>query len=330
MIYGTPSAALVWVNIVLIDTSIMHRVAGGWTTVYDIGIVWTTLYLAAYYAILGNGWYALYHWGVQTPYKREKKQVRIFLVTSIISMTLCLGLRQHSPLRGSGSLPPFAPVITLVWMFGLWYAMHTYGMMKIDTAFAASEIINSMNDLLFLTDREGVIRQTNLHSCRILGMETADITGKTVDSFLRHRVNPSRMPCAFSGNRPRDHSSIEVDLMPLNGNDIPVRFSISVLRDREGDILGIVFVGYDLRENPETPNHAYPDADRDGYGRPGSDPAVPYHVADGRDVGYRHCLQAPVSRSPATSTIFTNPAARCRAWRSSMSQATVCLQASSR
>ena len=36
--------------------------------------------------------------------------------------------------------------------------------------------------------------------------------------------------------------------MPRNGKDIPVRFSISVLRDSEGDILGIVFVGYDLRE----------------------------------------------------------------------------------
>ena len=189
---------------------------GGWTTVYDIGIVWTTLYLAAYYIILGIGWYALYRWGVKSPYKREKKQVRIFLVTSIISMTLASVFDNILPFAGVVRFPLVAPVITLVWMFGLWYAMHTYGMMKIDTAFAASEIINSMNDLLFLTDREGVIRQTNLHSCRILGMDTADITGKTVDSFLRHR-KPIENAMRLFRESPERHSSIEVDLMPPTG-----------------------------------------------------------------------------------------------------------------
>ena len=32
------------------------------------------------------------------------------------------------------------------------------------------------------------------------------------------------------------------------GGSIPVRLSASALRDREGDLIGIVFVGYDLRE----------------------------------------------------------------------------------
>jgi PAS domain S-box-containing protein len=247
VIYGTPSAALVWVNVFLIDTSIMHRVAGGWTTVYDIGIVWTTLYLAAYYVILCIGWYALYRWGVKSPYKREKKQVRIFLVTSIISMTLASVFDNILPFAGVVRFPLVAPVITLVWMFGLWYAIQNYGMMKIDTSFAASEIINNMNDLLFLTDREGIIRQTNQHSCRILGMDTCDITGKTVSSLVRFQ-KPIENAMRQFRESPRGHSSIEVDIMPRNGNDIPVRFSISVLRDGEGDILGIVFVGYDLRE----------------------------------------------------------------------------------
>lgn len=247
VIYGTPSAALVWVNAFLIDTSLMHRVTGGWTTVFDIGIIWTTLYLSAYYAVLGNGWYALYRWGAQTPYKREKKQVRIFLVTSVISMTLASVFDNILPFAGVVRFPLIAPVITLVWMFGLWYAIHNYGMMKIDTSFAASEIINNMNDLLFLTDRDGIIRHTNLHSCRILGMDTAGITGKTINSFVR-RQKPVEEAMRLFRESPARHSSIEVDIMPRNGKEIPVRFSISVLRDREGDILGIVFVGYDLRE----------------------------------------------------------------------------------
>ena len=46
VVYGTPSAAFIWVNGFLIDESLLHPVPGGWTTVYDIGLVWIILYLA--------------------------------------------------------------------------------------------------------------------------------------------------------------------------------------------------------------------------------------------------------------------------------------------
>jgi PAS domain S-box-containing protein len=248
VVYCTPAAALVWVNGFLIDTSIMRRVPGGWTTVYDIGLVWIILYLAAYYGILGIAWYVLYRWGKKSPFRRVKKQVRIFLVTSIISLSGASICDNILPFAGIVRLPLMAPIIILVWMFGLWYAINRYGMMKIDTSFAASEIINSMNDLLFLTDRSGYIKQTNLHSCRILGMEQGDITGKKLISFLREEELIGQTISQFR-EYSQDHSSREVNFIPRDGYDIPVRLSMSALRDGEGDLLGVVFVGYDLREN---------------------------------------------------------------------------------
>ncbi|MBP7738529.1 MAG: SpoIIE family protein phosphatase [Spirochaetes bacterium] len=248
VVYGTPTVAFVWVNGFLIDPAILRRVPGGWTTVYDIGIVWITLYLAAYYGVLGIAWFALYRWGKKSPFRRVKKQVRIFLVTSIISLTGASICDNILPFAGVIRIPLVAPIIILVWMFGLWYAINRHGMMKIDTSFAASEIINSMNDLLFLTDREGFIKETNLHSSRILGMEQGDIAGKKITSFIRENELIGK---AMSGLResPLDHDSIEVNFIPRDGYDIPVRLSMSVLRDGEGDLLGVVFVGYDLREN---------------------------------------------------------------------------------
>lgn len=248
VVYGTPSAALVWVNGFLIDPMLMRRVPGGWTTVYDIGIVWITLYLAAYYGILGISWYALYRWGAKSPFRRVRKQVRIFLVTSVVSLTGASFFDNILPFAGVIRFPLVAPIIILIWMFGLWYAINRYGMMKIDTSFAASEIINSMNDLLFLTDREGFIRETNQHSCRILGMEQGHIAGKKITSFIREDELIGK---AISGFREmsRDHDSVEVNFIPREGFDIPVRLSMSVLRDGEGDLMGVVFVGYDLREN---------------------------------------------------------------------------------
>jgi PAS domain S-box-containing protein len=247
VIYGMPFAALVWVNGFLITPSLMHRVTGGWTTVYNIGIVWTILYLSAFYIILGTGWLALYRWGNKSPFDREKKQVRIFLVSSIISMTLSSVFDNILPFAGVVRFPLVAPIITLMWMSGLWYAIHKYGMMKIDTSLAASEIIDSMNELLFLTDREGIIRQTNAHSCRILGMDNADIIGKTVSSLIRTEDPVVNAMSLFKGSA-LGHTGIEVDFMPRVGNDIPVRLSVSAIRDREDDVLAIVFVGFDLRE----------------------------------------------------------------------------------
>lgn len=249
-VYGTPTAALIWVNGYLVDTSLMHRVPGGWTTVYDIGIVWITLYLAAYYGILGIAWYTLYRWGKKNSFRRVRKQVRIFLVTSIISLTGASFFDNILPFAGVVRFPLIAPIIILVWMFGLWYAIHQYGMMKIDTSFAASEIINSMNDLLFLTDHEGFIRQTNQHSCRILEMEQKDIAGRMIHDIIREKELVEKAVAIFHESN-MDHGSIEVSFIPRKGNDIPVQLSMSVLRDSEGDLLGMVFVGYDLRENRE-------------------------------------------------------------------------------
>ncbi|HOT47065.1 MAG TPA: SpoIIE family protein phosphatase [Spirochaetota bacterium] len=248
VVYGTPAAAFIWVNGFLIDTSLMHRVSGGWITVYDIGPVWIFLYLTAYYLVLGIAWYALYRWGKKSPHRRVRKQVRIFLVTSIISLTGASVFDNILPFAGVVRYPLIAPIIILVWMFGLWYAIHKYGMMKIDTSFAASTIINSMNDLLFLSDHEGFIRQTNPHTRRIMEMEQDDITGKAIHSLIRERELVGDAISRFKES-PLDHDSIEVNIMPRAGSDIPVRLSMSALRDSEGDLLGVVFVGYDLREN---------------------------------------------------------------------------------
>ncbi len=248
VVYGTPSAAFIWVNGFLIDESLLHPVPGGWTTVYDIGLVWIILYLAAYYLILGIAWYVLYRWGMKSPYRRVRKQIMIFLVTSIVSLVGASTFDNILPFVGVVRYPLIAPIIILVWMFGLWYAIHKYGMMKMDTSFAASTIINSMNDLLFLSDHEGIIRQTNPHSCKILAMEQDDITGKMIHSFIREQELVRDAISRFREST-SDHGSIEVNFIPRAGSDIPVRLSMSALRDSEGDLLGVVFVGYDLREN---------------------------------------------------------------------------------
>ncbi len=248
VVYGTPAAALIWVNGFLIETSLLHPVSGGWTTVYDIGLIWITLYLAAYYGVLGASWFVLYRWGNKSPYGRVRKQVRIFLATSVISLAGASVFDNILPFAGVVRYPLIAPIIILIWMFGLWYAIHRYGMMKINTSFAASTIINSMNDLLFLSDHQGVIRQTNPHSCSILAMGQGDITGKNIQSFVRDRELVGDAISRFRESS-LDHDSIEVSFIPRAGSDIPVRLSMSALRDGEGDLLGVVFVGYDLREN---------------------------------------------------------------------------------
>ena len=122
--------------------------------------------------------------------------------------------------------------------------------MKIDTSLAASEIIDSMNELLFLSDREGIIRHTNAHSCRILGMDRAEIVNKTVGSLMRSEESIEEVLSRIreSGEK---NTSIEVDFKSRDGIDIPVRLSVSVVHDREGDTLAIVFVGFDLRETNE-------------------------------------------------------------------------------
>jgi PAS domain S-box-containing protein len=118
------------------------------------------------------------------------------------------------------------------------------------TAFA-DNILRSIGNSLVVTDRDFRIATVNDACCQLLEYDKGELSGKPVSAiFTEGAANPfrrsselwSRLRTAGSA------TSLESSLRTKAGAAIPASLSVSVMRDRAGDVVGTVLVATDLRE----------------------------------------------------------------------------------
>lgn len=100
-------------------------------------------------------------------------------------------------------------------------------------------IIQSVNEMLFVTDADGRIRTVNRAVHEGLGYDLGELIGKTLDDDL---IKGSLAGLEVGENEFRDH----------DGETIPVYCSRSELRSETGEFAGMVLVALDLRRRKET------------------------------------------------------------------------------
>jgi PAS domain S-box-containing protein len=115
----------------------------------------------------------------------------------------------------------------------------------------ADNIIRSLVNSLVVADGESVITMANDACRQLLGYSKEDLRGKPLGTiFAEGAANPLRKGSEF-WNRCRTSGSatgLETALKTKRGEEIPVSLNASVMRDRAGDLIGIVLVATDLRE----------------------------------------------------------------------------------
>jgi PAS domain S-box-containing protein len=114
-------------------------------------------------------------------------------------------------------------------------------------------IIQSMGDTLIVTDSKGTIQTVNQAALKLLRYEESELVGKDVDVlFLRNGqfVRPSgtkvRLPAIFGGEPTKSIKNFETTFLDLDGREIPVLFSASIMRDARDRFQGIVCVAQDI------------------------------------------------------------------------------------
>ena len=247
LMYLPAAAGVIISEQFLIHQGMLKRIPGGWTHVYDITDPRIYLIMLFYFACLTAAMTSLLVWGMHARFKREKKQMRVILVTSTISVALTLTTDYILPALYIDLFPLMAPLFGMIWLFGQWLAIKKYRLMTIDTSFAASDIIKSMKDLMVMVDYQGMIREINPHTCSTLEYHAEELYGKSIDVLVAEKQILDDELRLFA-DPSRESRIIDMHFKTRAGRKIPVRLSGSALRDSEKDLLGIVFVGYDLRE----------------------------------------------------------------------------------
>jgi DNA-binding CsgD family transcriptional regulator len=126
----------------------------------------------------------------QAVLNRQKKQAALLIRMLIVAVLLVTGEYVLNPLIPGWNIPSQSPVIFSVWIAAMVYAIWKYGFLKISPGLLAEKILDSVEDVVLLYDREGNLVYKNRKAKEILGygkrfslMET-DPVGTILDPVL--------------------------------------------------------------------------------------------------------------------------------------------------
>ncbi len=126
-----------------------------------------------------------------------------------------------------------------------WAILH-YRFMAITPAFAAREIIDTMNDALIVLDSDGVVRLVNRATCTLFGCREQDLVGKRPgESAAGSSFFAGHLESFFADGTVRDR---EVDFRAPEDALRTLSLSTSIMRNPAGETLAVVCVVSDISD----------------------------------------------------------------------------------
>ncbi len=218
----------------------------GWVEVWAVDSIWLWIHTLNYSTCLLVGIFLIFRWGSRSHIPLHKKQSRIIISTVALSFGLGTLINIIFPVLQLQVLPAIAPIIILIWAYGIRQAIVKYRLMVLTPAIAKDEIISQMKDLLILTNHEGKIVKINRQAEKTLGYRETELIRQPIGIICRDEEVVQEIFLRITGNR-FPLPDREVEYQTKNGELIPVKISCSIIKDKLGDPMGMVVIAEDRR-----------------------------------------------------------------------------------
>ena len=230
-----------WTNFLIVDYISQPY---GWSYAWSKSI-WRLLFYIYYSSYMLYGLYLIFDYGRKTRRLREKKQTNVIFITTLIS--LILGSIGNTLLQELNihRLPALADVFALIWLVGLVYIITRYGLMTISPETAAENILATMGDSLILIDSDNKIITVNQATLDLLGYRREELIERPVTAIIADDDYREKFRELMQKSSIRDYDTF---YRTSSGNKIPASLFMSLLKDKEGEVAGIVCIARDMRQ----------------------------------------------------------------------------------
>ena len=219
----------------------------GWQVVWSASI-WSWLFYIYYVSFMSASLGIWLNIIKKAKFEYEKKQAKVIIISGLIIFTLGTITDVLIPWLKPNLLPPIGPILILVWVEGMVYAINKYKLMVITSAYAAGDILSTMGDSLLLIDPEGKIIEVNNAVLKLLGYSRDELIYQPADLLFSEETPLFKkivLEKLFKEGLFKDY---KMSFRTKNGEEIPISFSWSMMKDKNGDFIGIVGVARDMRD----------------------------------------------------------------------------------
>jgi PAS domain S-box-containing protein len=225
------------------------RSAHGWSMVtpdnpvFYLGIAWACLAAVTIVVVL-------FHCYFSTRDKLKKKQIKYVALGFLFPIVIGVSSIILSMFTGVWSPEPttFPFVLTSLFIgYGIW----RHSLFSLTPSSAADNIISTMTDGLLIVKDDGRIQTVNSAVCLMLGYTEQELLGAKADDLFsdQHADRPLSDKTWFYDMRSSGNiSDIQTSFITKTGAFIPISLSASILKDRDGTLLGMVFICRDITE----------------------------------------------------------------------------------
>jgi PAS domain S-box-containing protein len=174
----------------------------------------------------------------------EKLRAKYVLSAIFFPVTVIILTEGILPLGGI-TLPQSAATASTVEFVIITYGIYKYNIFALTPAIAADDIVAAMSNLLFLVQKDGCILLANRSAETLLGYNEGELTGQPLCCvFPENKWNIIKTSFQTS-----DTTNQEITLITKDKIEIPFLLSVSVVRDKDKNNLGMVCVGSDLTDH---------------------------------------------------------------------------------
>lgn len=175
-------------------------------------------------------------------HSRHHHRVTLFLFAIVIAL---LGSIDYIPKFGIAVYPAgFVPIF--IFMLIAAFTISRFHLQDVTTKFAINNIMNHLSDALIVLDRDGAIRVVNQTTCDIFERKEKELMGQSIHTIAAQIISREQWNDLLDKDIPITQS--ETQLTTKNNNLVHANISARTMKNKKGEVEGIVCLIRDLRE----------------------------------------------------------------------------------